>query len=155
MFYNFVDILGKMEQNTFEIIARAFIVRDGKILACKNRTKDYWFLPGGHIEQKETIASALIREIKEEIGVAVVTYTFIGVAENMYMQSGKDVHECNFIFDTEIENISIESQESHLEVKWMSAEEFGAAKILPQSLQKAVLKYLEDRTPFFIEQPRV
>jgi 8-oxo-dGTP diphosphatase len=31
--------------------------------------KDYWSIPGGHVEEKETTKEAVVREIKEEIGL--------------------------------------------------------------------------------------
>lgn len=139
-----------MPNTFFEVIARAFVMRDGKILVCKNKTKDYYFLPGGHVEKNETVAAALIREIREEIGVSVVTYTFIGAGENIFSQNGEDIHEFNFVFDVEIENSEISSQESHLEVKWLGVEEFESEKIFPESMQKAVIKFLEDKSTFFI-----
>ncbi|WP_198654704.1 MULTISPECIES: NUDIX domain-containing protein [Nocardia] len=46
-----------------EIIARAVVRRDGDILLVKQRTKDWSFLPGGHVEPGERVEDALIREI--------------------------------------------------------------------------------------------
>jgi len=140
-----------MYNNLFEIIARALIVRDNKILVCKNTTKEYYFLPGGHVENKETLAEALVREIEEEIGVTVTTYSFIGAVENIFAQGGEDVHELNFVFAVELDSYDFASQEAHIEIAWMSHEEFGNEKILPESLKNAVLKYFEDKKTFFIE----
>lgn len=43
-------------------------------------TKSYrgWELPGGHLDEDETIEEALVREIKEEIGVEISDYKIIG-----------------------------------------------------------------------------
>lgn len=41
------------------------------ILLIKHKWKDFWVLPGGHIEKKENIYSAIKREIKEELGVNI------------------------------------------------------------------------------------
>ncbi len=53
----------------------AAIVRDGRLLACR-RTRPpeaagRWELPGGKVEPGESPASALVREITEELGVEV------------------------------------------------------------------------------------
>lgn len=51
------------------------IIRDGKVLLSR-RANTSWLnghlcLPGGHVEEGETPQQALIREIKEELGVTV------------------------------------------------------------------------------------
>ncbi|MFC3878735.1 (deoxy)nucleoside triphosphate pyrophosphohydrolase [Algoriphagus namhaensis] len=54
----------------------AIIISEGKLL-CAKRSESmslpgYWEFPGGKIEGKETEQEALIREIKEELGVNVI-----------------------------------------------------------------------------------
>ena len=52
---------------------RAVIIQDNKVLTIR-RTKPnetYWVIPGGGVEEKETNEEALIREIKEELGVDI------------------------------------------------------------------------------------
>ena len=43
--------------------------RDAKVLCVRTRGKDKCFIPGGKIEPGETRQQALLREIKEELGV--------------------------------------------------------------------------------------
>ncbi len=44
---------------------------DKRILLVRHKDKNYWTLPGGHIEKKEDIYKALKREIKEELWIEV------------------------------------------------------------------------------------
>ena len=46
-------------------------VEDGKILSTRSRGKDVYYLPGGKREPGETDVQALIREIREELDVAI------------------------------------------------------------------------------------
>ena len=52
-------------------------IRDRKILETKSRGKDTWYIPGGKRESGEGDAEALIREIKEELGVAIDPATIV------------------------------------------------------------------------------
>lgn len=45
--------------------------KEDKIILVKHKWKDFWVLPGGHIEKKENIYTAIKREIKEELWVSI------------------------------------------------------------------------------------
>jgi 8-oxo-dGTP pyrophosphatase MutT (NUDIX family) len=47
---------------------------DGKVLAVWNRRYLGWCLPGGLVENGETTEQALVRELKEEVGIALARY---------------------------------------------------------------------------------
>lgn len=46
-------------------------IRDRKLLVLRSRGKDKFFIPGGKREEGESDEQALLREIKEELGVAL------------------------------------------------------------------------------------
>lgn len=52
---------------------RAIIVDNDKVLTIKRTKPDqtYWVMPGGGVEAEETNHQALIREIKEELGLII------------------------------------------------------------------------------------
>lgn len=56
----------------------AAILQDpsGRLLIVKPSYKAGWALPGGCIEQGETLLESLLREIKEEIGVGLTPEQF-------------------------------------------------------------------------------
>jgi 8-oxo-dGTP diphosphatase len=52
--------------------ACAAILRDGHILMVRHHydRRDYWTLPGGGVEQGETPELAVLREVREEVGLS-------------------------------------------------------------------------------------
>ena len=51
------------------------ILKDKKVLYTRSFNKDRWYTPGGKREGDETDEQALVRELKEELGVDVVPST--------------------------------------------------------------------------------
>ncbi len=57
------------------VVVAAVIVEDGRVLACRRRegkaAAGRWEFPGGKVEPGEADAEALVREIREELGVGI------------------------------------------------------------------------------------
>ena len=51
-----------------KVTAGALIFSGNNLLILKPTYRDYWILPGGHVESGESPREACIREIEEEIG---------------------------------------------------------------------------------------
>jgi 8-oxo-dGTP diphosphatase len=88
---------------------KAIIVRDGKILAVKYADEggEYHALPGGGQLHGETLPQALLRECREELGIAVRNrgLRFIWEYIGKYGESSwrdADVHQVEFIYECEI-----------------------------------------------------
>src|SRR5262245_58989496 len=52
---------------------------EGRVLLCHRRDCDLWNLPGGGMEAGETPWQAVVREVKEEVGLDVVVTRLAGV----------------------------------------------------------------------------
>ena len=68
----------------------------GEILLAHRMDKDLWNLPGGKVEKGESPDQAVIREVKEEVGLKVDIKRFVGV----YSKVDKD--EIVFSFECSI-----------------------------------------------------
>ncbi len=58
------------------LIVNGILRRDDKVLLVHRNPDrpffpDCWSLPGGHVETNETLAKALFRELKEELGIEI------------------------------------------------------------------------------------
>ena len=136
----------------FELLVRALIIRDRKILVCKTVGRDYFFLPGGHVEFSETLRVALGRELYEELGAVVKGVEFIGGVENIFQQDGQARHEMSFIFQTEIDLKEVVSKEDHVNFFWFTMDQFINENIVPPAMKDAIIQWTAEKETFFIEE---
>src|SRR5512133_626342 len=61
------------------VAAIVAIINDGKILLTRREDFEVWCLPGGGVEDGESLAEAAIREAKEETGLDVELTRLVGV----------------------------------------------------------------------------
>ena len=139
--------LKEYELAGIETIARGVCVRDGKLLLCRAKGGSSTYLPGGHIEFGETGRQALVREVKEELGVESSTGAFLGVVENAFLQHGKPHAEINLVYELELgtgnggledwrigglgELPPLNSQEDWIEFEWCDLNRLDEANLLP------------------------
>ena len=67
-----------------EILARGVLVQNGRVLLCHTKGAANTYLPGGHVEFKESARAALCREIKEEMGLDSTAGRFLGAVEHSF-----------------------------------------------------------------------
>ena len=123
-----------MNKKRFHYLARAVIFVEGKILLTHRIGADNTFLPGGHIEHGENAEAALIREIKEELGMAAIVGRFIGAVEHAWVDEFNN-HQINLLFEVTIAGLDAlvtpSSQEAHLEFIWSGPEDLESHNLLP------------------------
>jgi 8-oxo-dGTP diphosphatase len=61
--------LNDIDDCLYRVAVRVLIVQDNKVLLVKEASGGWWALPGGGIDHGETVESALVREVEEELGV--------------------------------------------------------------------------------------
>jgi len=120
-----------------EVLVRGIIKDEkGRILVCKKKGRNYYFLPGGHVEYGESTKNALVRELKEELGIDIKEVSFLGGTEHMFKEDGQEHHELNLFFSVKPEKLKVESRENHLEFFLFTKEEFEKETVFPGIFKK-------------------
>lgn len=143
------------KEKKFHVRVRA-IVRDGDhILAVKMKGADYCFLPGGHHEFGESLSDALLREIKEEMGLEGEIRQYLGVVENGWANGDVYHAEANHAFEVVIPGIRAEkdpaSAEEQLEFLWVKLEDFEKQDFRPLVMRPLITKWLQGDTTIWCE----
>lgn len=79
-----------------------------------------WEFPGGKIEEQELASSALQREIKEELGIDVVTYRYLGEVNHTYHQQRISL----LIYSVDEYKGEASCCEGQMDLQWVPLEEF-------------------------------
>ena len=131
--------MNEYELAGIETIARGVCVKDGKLLLCRAKGGKSTYLPGGHIEFGETGRAALVREVKEELGIEAAAGAFLGALENSFMQNGKPHAEINLVYVLELaegtDTGNLKSQEDWIEFVWHDLKDLDSANLLPEGFR--------------------
>jgi 8-oxo-dGTP diphosphatase len=113
-----------------------------KILLIKRATvpfKGYWALPGGRVDQGETVEHTVVREVKEETGLIVEIINKIGDYHEQGVQGGVEYDYYPTCFLVKTVSGEIKKQESEIEeIKLFSLSE------LPEVLAFEHAKMVKD-----------
>jgi len=123
------------------------INQDNRLLIVKRavrREKAYpglWDLPGGGVEEGETLQEAATREAMEEIGIKIrqpQDYFYV------YHYEDKDLYVYGIISKTNNTNVTL--SEAHTEFKWISKDEYKDFEYTP-SVGATIKEFFERKKP--------
>lgn len=125
-----------MSEPTFHFLVRAIIEREGRFLLTRERGSAFCYLPGGHVEPGEAAATALSRELREELGIQARAGGFVGVIEHAWRDAlGNPQQEINHLFRVSAGSLvgtEPASMEPHLEVLWCAPAAFERVDLRPE-----------------------
>ncbi|MBP5509376.1 MAG: NUDIX domain-containing protein [Kiritimatiellae bacterium] len=135
-----------VETTRIEVIARGVCLVDGQLLLCRGKGAPLSYLPGGHVEFRETARHALEREILEELGMPSKAGRFLGCCENSFLQKGEPHAEINLVFELQIPGASpaepLAATESWIGFEWHPLVSLGDAGLVPAPLRAQLTRWL-------------
>lgn len=134
--------------------ASGLVIKDNKVLLMKQTYKgeEFYNIPGGAVEEGETIEEACVREVMEEFNINVSVKKLIYIIDSP--------SRLNFVFDCEYLDGEIElggpekdrmNDQDMYEVCWLDINKIKDINLKPTETKSAVIKYLENtKQPVFL-----
>ena len=126
------------------VSSRAIIIEDGKLLAMFRRKvkkdssiKEYYVIPGGGLEDGETLEENVIRELKEEFNVDIEVVKFLGTEE--YDDTIANYFLCKIVNGTPKlvgEELERRTNEKYYEVRYTNKNEIDNYDIYAKKKKK-------------------
>ena len=123
---------------------------DGRVLLLQ-RARDpgrgLWGLPGGFVDPGESADEALIREVREEVGLTAVQLNYLGSFANRYDYRGVVIPVTDVIYTCTVEShapLRVEPEEIQ-EAVWLHPGEAELSRMAFTSNRRALELYLAGR----------
>ncbi len=116
------------------------VIRDKSGNFCITKRKSgkhlegYWEFPGGKVELDESVGQALVREIKEEVGISVLQYELVDIVKFDY---GTKLVELHFYLILDFDGVVVANEQQAL--KFVSKSELAKYK-LPEANYQVIDK---------------
>ena len=104
---------------------RGIVIKDGKILLCYESNEDKYIIPGGGVEDNETLADCCARELMEETGVRVKPIENYLEIEEFFLnwQHVQHYFLCDYLEDTGIQHLTDAEIKCGNVPRWLQVEE--------------------------------
>ncbi len=117
-------------------VVAAVVVADGQVLLCHRRPDlawyaDVWDLPGGHVEQGETAAAALARELGEELGIKTAPPDGPPVFSG---EIGTDTHITIWAVHDWVGAVTNQAPEEHDRLDWFDLDGVMALRLADEAI---------------------
>ena len=142
------DVKISCEGGKFKFRVCGILKVNDKYLTVKIGENNFYCLPGGHVELGEDTDSAVLREMKEELGYDIKIVRLVSVIQNFFKtKDNKVFHELGYYYivePTDVNKVNLDDyviiendkgKEVRLEFKWFTLDELQTARFLPEVLK--------------------
>ena len=133
------DFRTRVGNTVFGVRATALIVQNRKLLVTKDRGK--YYTVGGAIQVNERTEDAVVREVREELGVKAQVGQLAFVVENRFEQDGVSYHniELHYLVDLlEDAPLTMQEDEKRQPCEWIDLDKLQNIQIVPTFLKTAL-----------------
>ena len=133
------DFRTKIGSTVFGVRATALIVKDNRLFVIED--EDGCYTIGGAIQVNETTEDAVVREVKEELGVTSKAGPLAFVVENHFEQAGIHYHNIEFHYLVDLlEEAPLVMQEEtkSLPCRWIPLNQLHTFPLKPSFLRTAL-----------------
>ena len=157
-----MDITFKTDAGVFNYRVCAVLVHDGKLLAMRDERSPYYYLPGGRVHMGETAEAAVLRELREELGIEAAIERPIWLNQAFFNEDviHADYHELcvYFLIDFSATDllargerfVRMEREKRH-EFEWLAFARLKREYFYPEFMKRAIYhlpETLELRTEY-------
>lgn len=126
--------------------SRAIIIKDNKLLVFfRRRIRNgkevtYYAIPGGHVEENESLSDCVIRELKEEMNIDIRIISYLG---NIIVENKEENYFYCEIVGGELkfggEELERCNDDNYYEIRWLDLNDIDNSDIRAISLIKKVI----------------
>ncbi len=128
-----------MSAPRFNPRACAVVIRGDRVLLHRAERDAFWALPGGRVEPGEFAQEAVVREIREELGLDATAGRLLWLVENFFTYDDTAFQEFGLYFLVEVDGLSDEAefrgQERHLIFRWFDRGSLAEVDLRPVPLR--------------------
>ena len=152
-----MDISYQEGGGTFNYRVCAVMVHDGKLLAMRDERSPYYYLPGGRVKLGETAEDAVLRELREELGISAAIRRPLWLNQGFFTEDVDQLryHELCLYFLIDFAGTDLlargrsfrrdEGVHSH-QFTWLSFESLADAYFYPIFLKREIFHLPEQLT---------
>lgn len=127
----------------------SIVVKDDKILLIHRRKHgdEYWVVPGGGIEEGETIEEGLAREVKEEMGLDLKKFFLITTTSEKIHLDGQEKEIEHYFYLCELSDgepilggpeAEANSEENWFNLEWVNKNNLTSLDLYPNYLKQII-----------------
>jgi ADP-ribose pyrophosphatase YjhB (NUDIX family) len=134
------DITFLLHGHTINLRVGAVVRRGAEIVICRNRTDNWWYLPGGRLKAGESSVDGLNRELKEELGSTFEIRRPIVCGENFFTFQDAQFHEVCFYYEVSWTGgpLRPDGPETYEEFRWIPVRDVAALELRPAFMKPYV-----------------
>ena len=133
------DFRTKVGNTVFGVRATALMINNRKLLVTKD--KDQYYTIGGAIQVNERTEDAVVREVREELGVKAQARQLAFVVENRFEEDGVNYHNIEFhYFMNLLEDapLTMQEDEKSQPCEWIDLDKLEDFQLVPAFLKTAL-----------------